>query len=77
MSKKRGDYRGGSTVLSAQGTGFSYDPNFPQRKKKHPKIHKEDWAYDPPPLTAAEQAENERLKAAMYGVQSPARTTKR
>lgn len=66
MGKRRGNYIGGSTMLSASGNGFSTDPDFPARKKKkRPQVRPEDRAYAPPKMSAAEQAEYDRLRKQM------------
>jgi hypothetical protein len=52
MSKRRpGSYLGGSTVITIRERGLG----------------SEDRSYIAPPFTAAEEAENERLKAEMLG----------
>ena len=65
MGKRRGNYIGGSTVLTATGTGFNSDPDFPTKKKKRPRVRPEDRAYAPPKMSAAEQREYDRLRREM------------
>ncbi|RWD28654.1 MAG: hypothetical protein EOS34_29560 [Mesorhizobium sp.] len=64
MSKRRGDYNGGSTVLSATGNGFR-NPDFPTRKKKRMRVRPEDRAYALPKMSVAERREYERHRREM------------
>lgn len=70
MSKSRGGYAGGSTVLRSSGAGFSDHPDFwhvSKKKKKRARKTSVDRAYVQPPLTKDEQAETEEILRKMLG----------
>ncbi len=67
MSKRRGTYLGGSTVVLPSGAGFSVGPDFPSQKRERREARPENRTDVSSKRTSEEQAEYDRFKAEKLG----------